>query len=67
MTAKTPTPGYNRRLQIFFTTSKAGKPLAYRWSGLQFRAFRIPLDDADIMRATGTADVLPGHPLRPRA
>lgn len=57
-----PTPGYNRRLEIFFTTSKSGKRLAYRWSCFQLRAFRIPLADAEIMQATGTADMLPGHP-----
>ena len=67
MTARTATPGYNCRLQIFFTTSTSGKRLAYRWSGLQFRAFRISLDEAEIMQATGTADVLSGHPLRPSA
>ena len=58
------TPGYNCRLEIFFTTSKRGQRLAYRWSPRQFRAFRIPLDEAEIMRATETADVLPGHPMR---
>lgn len=59
------TPGYNCRIAIFFTTSASGKRLAYRWSGIQLRAFRIPLDEAEIMRATGTADVIPGHPMRP--
>lgn len=63
----TPTPGYNCRLQIFFTSNARGQRLAYRWSGRQLRAFRIALDEAEIMRATETADILPGDPMRPRA
>jgi len=60
-----PTPGYNCRLAIFFTTTKHGERIAYRWSYPQMRAFRIPLADAEIMRATETANVIPGHPMRP--
>lgn len=59
-----PTPGYNCRLQIFFTTDARNQRVAYRWSPRQMRAFRLPLADAEIMRATETADVIPGHPLR---
>jgi hypothetical protein len=62
-----PTPGYNCRLAIFFGATRAGRPAAYRWSPRQLRAFRIPLADAEIMRANGTADVIPGHPLKPGA
>lgn len=67
MTASTTTktPGYNRRLEIFFTTTKAGKPRAWYWSAWQFRAFPLPLADAEIMRATETADVICCHPMRP--
>ena len=65
MTTTENTPGYNRRLEIFFTTSKRGQRLAYYWSPRQFRAFRISLDAAEIMRATETADVISGHPMRP--
>jgi hypothetical protein len=65
MTTTENTPGYNCRLQIFFTTSKRGQRLAYYWSSRQFRAFRISLDAAEIMRATDTADVISGHPMRP--
>lgn len=60
-----PTPGYNRRLAIFFTISGSGKRTAYRWSPIQMRAFRIPLAEAEVMQATETADVIPGHPMRP--
>jgi len=62
---KAKTPGYNRRLEIFFATSKSGKRLAYYWSMYQLRAFRLPLDEAEIMRATETADVICCHPMRP--
>ena len=61
---ETPTPGYNRRLAIFFTL-QSGRKVAYRYSPMQFRAFRIPLDDAEIMKATETADVICCHPMRP--
>jgi len=60
-----PTPGYNSRLTIFFTTSARGRRLAWYWSPVQLRAFRLPLDAAEIMRATETADVVCCHPLRP--
>lgn len=59
------TPGYNRRLEIFFTTRRNGRKAAYYWSAWQFRAFPLPLADAEIMAATETADVLCCHPLRP--
>ena len=64
MTRTQNTPGYNRRIAIFFATSSNGKRVAYRWSPLQFRSFRIPLADAETMQATETADVLPGHPMK---
>lgn len=64
-TAPAPTPGYSRRIAIFFDTTARGQRIAYRWSPLQFRAFRIPLADAEIMRATETADVICCHPMRP--
>lgn len=64
-TQATRTPGYNRRVAIFFTTNERGKRLAYRWSPLQLRAFRLSLVDAEVMRATETADVLCCHPMRP--
>lgn len=59
-----PTPGYNSRLEIFFTTTKTGKPRAWYFSRFQFRAFPLPYADAEIMRATGTADILHCHPMR---
>lgn len=60
----TKTPGYNYRLAIFFTHHN-GRKVAYRWSMWQIRAFRIPLAEAEIMQATGTADMLHCHPMRP--
>ena len=62
-TAKT--PGYNCRLTIFFAATKSGKPRAYYWSAWQLRAFPLPLAEAEIMRASETADVICCHPLRP--
>lgn len=62
---RAPTPGYSCRLDIWFQTDKRGRKTAYRWSYAAFRAIRIPLADAEIMAATGTASVLDGHPFRP--
>jgi hypothetical protein len=64
-TAETPapTPGYNCRIMIFFAVQGETR-VAYRWSAAAYRAIRIRLADAEIMKATGTADVLPGHPLK---
>lgn len=58
------TPGYGYRLRIWFTTDRRGKRTAYYWSYLTGRAIRLPYADAEIMRATGTADVICCHPLR---
>ena len=63
----TKTPGYNCRLTIFFATTGRGQRIAYRWCSLAHRAIRIPLADAEIMRATETADVICCHPMRPCA
>jgi hypothetical protein len=60
-----PTPGYNCRLTIWFQTTRSGRPTAWYWSYGAFRAIRLPLADAELMRATDTADVIPGHPFRP--
>ena len=60
----TNTPGFNCRLQIFFSTNKNGQRQAFRWSFMQFRAIRMPLADAEMFLANETADLLPGHPLK---
>lgn len=57
-----PTPGYNCRLSIAFTTDKRGKVLAYYWSGGRApvgslgRWMRMPLADARLFVAEGSAD-----------
>jgi hypothetical protein len=61
---KAKTPGYNCRLEIFFTHTN-GRKVAYRFSRFQFRAFRMPLAEAELAQATGTADILHCHPMRP--
>ena len=58
------TPGYNSRIGIFFDLNKNGQRIAYRWSPLQFRAFRMSLDEADSLIAQEQADHLSCHPLR---
>ncbi len=60
----TNTPGFNCRLQVFFTTNANGQRQAFRWSGRQMRAFRMPLLDAQLFVAQGQADKLAGHPMR---
>ena len=67
MTATTrpaPTPGYNHRLTIWFATDRRERKVAYYFSTLAGRALRVPLADAELMAATGTADVTCCHPLR---
>ena len=59
------TPGFNCRLAIWFTTTKTGKPRAWYIGRQSTRAFPLRLADAEIMRATGTAEVLCCHPWRP--
>ena len=59
------TPGYNRRIAIFFQLDRHGRKVAYRWSGMQMRAFRMSVADAELLLAQDYADLLPGHPMRP--
>ena len=51
-----------RTVEIFFQTDRNGRRVAYRWSRMQFRSFRIGLDEAELLIATELAIVLPGHP-----
>lgn len=60
-----PTPGYNHRLTIWFTTARGGRPMAWHYSWGAGRAMRLPLADAEIMRASDTADVVCGNPTKP--
>jgi len=60
------TPGYSTRLAIFFDHDKHGRKVAYRWSGMQLRAFRMKLAEAETLIAQGLADLIDGHPLKPR-
>jgi hypothetical protein len=60
----TKTPGFNCRLDIFFTTDRRGRKIAYYYSWAAQRAIRMPLADAEIFVATDAADLLPGHPFK---
>lgn len=62
-TAKT--PGYDHRLEIWFSTTKRGQKVAHFFSSRAFRAFRLPLADAELFIALGQADQVAGHPFRP--
>jgi len=65
MTAtQTKTPGYNRRLAIFFDLDRNGKRRAYYWSAMQMRSFPIGLAKADQFIAEDAADHLPCHPIK---
>jgi hypothetical protein len=44
--------------EIYFQTDKNGTPLAFRWSRRQFRSFRVSMDKAFMMVATGEAKVI---------
>jgi hypothetical protein len=55
---KPKTPGYNKHLEIAFTTDRRGRPIAYYYGGgaASFgRWIRMPLDDARHFVATGEA------------
>ncbi len=62
----TNTPGFNRRLQVFFSHDKHGRKTAFRWSPLQMRALRMKVADAEAFVAQDQADLLDGHPHKPR-
>lgn len=67
MATKLPnTPGYNTHLQIFFQADRHGRKVAYRWSPMQMRAFRMSLADAELFVAQGQATQIDGHPVRGR-
>lgn len=53
--------------EILFTTTKAGKRRALRWSTHQMRTFPMPLAEAEIMVATGQAIELLYKPFTPEA
>ena len=60
------TPGFNCRLAVFFSHDKHGRKTAFRWSWMQMRALRMKVADAEMFVANDTADLLDGHPLKPR-
>ena len=62
-----PTPGYSYRITIWFSTDKRERKIAHYWSFPAFRAIRLSLADAEIMAATGTADVTCCNPTMPCA
>jgi hypothetical protein len=58
------TPGYNTHLEIYFTTDRRGRKMAFRWSTYQLRAFRMPLADAELFLAQGQATQISGNPFK---
>ena len=54
-----PTPGFNTRITIRFTSDKRGRPLAHYWSAKGLRWLRMGLDDAKILVAADQADKAP--------
>lgn len=63
-TAAAPTPGYNTRLDIYFSVDRRGRKMAHYWSWRAMRAIRMPLLDAELFVATDQATEIPGHPLK---
>lgn len=47
---------------VWFKTDRRGRKMAFEFSRRQFRAFRVPLVDAELWVATGVAEKLDGHP-----
>lgn len=50
---------------IFFETSRKGQRLAYRWSPMQLRSFRVSLATAELSIAQGLAFEIPSNPMKP--
>lgn len=59
------TPGYNHHLEIWFKVDGNGRKTAWFWSRLAFRAFRLPLANAELFVAQGQATKVDGHPFKP--
>jgi len=58
MNTTTKTPGYNCRITIFFSTDKNGRRRArYVAQGRPFRSFPLSVDTAEILIASGGADL----------
>ena len=51
--------------EIWFTTTRKGQRRAYYLSRMQFRAFPMPLAEAELLIATGAAVEIPGNPMKP--
>lgn len=47
---------------IFITTSRKGRRMAFRYSFHQFRSFRMPIAEAEMMIATGQAQLVDHNP-----
>lgn len=52
------------RPDIWFTTDRNGRKVAYRWNWGAGRAVRMSLADAELWAATDAANVVDGHPLK---
>ena len=48
--------------EIWFTTTRKGQRRAFYYSFRQFRAFPMPLAEAELLIATGQAVEIPGNP-----
>ena len=49
-------------IKIWFTTDRYARPIAYRVSYHQMRCFRISLDEAKLLVATGKATKMTAAP-----
>lgn len=56
-----------KRRYVAFTADKHGRPLAYITYQATMRWFRIGLDEAKVLVATGAAEQVPYCPNRPHA
>lgn len=59
----THTPGFSKRITVWFDTDRKGRQLAYYWSC--GRALRLPLADAKAFVAADEANLISGHPMKP--
>lgn len=50
--------------EIWFTTTRKGQRRAFYYSLRQFRAFPMPLAEAELLIATGAAVEIPGNPFK---
>lgn len=65
MTITAETPGYDHRLEIWFSRTKRGQKIAQYFDRYAMRTRRVGLAAAELFITLGQADEVSGHPFPP--